>query len=510
MKRPSLSRNVIFNFLSWLLPLVATFFFTPKIVHGLGVEEYGLYALIAGFIAYSFNLSVSRAIPLYVANYRINNQMEKIGEAVSATLLINLVLGFTAIAIFTLFGNQLVKNVFQIQPEYQYEAKISLCLAGIALLFILVTQLFGMILQSLHRFDLFSSVSTIITFLIPLGNVILVLLKRGVVSLFVWNVFLMLINLIAYLWLSRKLLPETKITTKFSGGLVWEIVKYSGGVITYQALGNVLVVFERICITRINGQEELSYYVVPMTIALSLHGFVFSLVLVLFPMTTEANASKDTARLEKLYTRALKLLNVLVVFMVITLCVLSRELLTVWMGEAFAAHSTTNMILLTISFGIVAVGIVSVMLADSLGRPWLNVLLLSGWVVIAIPLMIFLAPKFGSVGVGYARFFSIVFTLPVYGFLIERLIFGKYLLGFWLKSILLLGLCGSVAGLVQYFLIARLSLSWFTVGITVFISGIIFLCSLFIIPYFDSEEKSWMTKLLRGDNQGIGKEELQT
>ena len=37
MKSVSTSRNVLFGFLGWLLPLGFTVVFTPVIVHGLGV-----------------------------------------------------------------------------------------------------------------------------------------------------------------------------------------------------------------------------------------------------------------------------------------------------------------------------------------------------------------------------------------------------------------------------------------------------------------------------------------
>lgn len=488
----NLPRNVIFNFVSWLLPIGATIIFTPIIVHGLGSENYGIYALVTGFIAYSFYLAVSRAIPVYVAEYRVKNQTEKIGEVVSATLAINLFIGFVALIFFLTSSPWLVKNVLQISHEHQREATLSFYLAGGTLLFMMVSQVFNSIPQALHRFDIYSSIALATTLLLQIGNVLLVLAGYHVVTLFVWNFVLMILNCVAYWIVAKRLLPEAKLTLRISRSMIWGIIKYSGGVITYQILANSLLIFERSWLTRTSGHESVTFYAVPMTIALSLHAFISSLALVIFPLATEANAQQNKERLKNIYTRSLKILNVLIVFPVVTLCVCSRPFLTVWMGANFANRSSEVLIFLTIAFGTVSVGIVTVILADGLGKPWFNALLLLSWILIAVPLMIWLTPKMNVVGSAYGRFFSIVLTIPIYILLIERWAFGKCLWFFWAKTVFLLGLFGGIAGLLQHLLISRLHLSWFTFGIIVGFSGLFFCVGLWKTYYFEKEEKDWL------------------
>src|SRR5829696_6511455 len=97
----SIVRNSIYGFSTWLLPLILSFVATPVIVRALGHEDYGIYALVLGFIAYSFNFNVGRAITKYVAEYSAVGEREKISEVISATLFINLTLGgFGVLAIF--------------------------------------------------------------------------------------------------------------------------------------------------------------------------------------------------------------------------------------------------------------------------------------------------------------------------------------------------------------------------------------------------------------------------
>ncbi len=78
-------RSAFFGFISWLLPLGLTFYATPLVVRRLGVEEYGLYALVLGFVSYSFTFSIGRAVTKYVAEFRATGETEKINEVLAAT-----------------------------------------------------------------------------------------------------------------------------------------------------------------------------------------------------------------------------------------------------------------------------------------------------------------------------------------------------------------------------------------------------------------------------------------
>ena len=492
----NLPRNVVINVLSWLLPLGVTLKVTPIIVYGLGIESYGIYALVMGFIAYSFYFAISRAIPVYIAEYRVTNQIEKVGEVISATLAINLFVGLFALLFFFIATDWLVMSVLNISPEFQRDARIAFYLAGCTVLFMMVSQVFSAIPMALHRFDIYSGITLVTTLLLQIGNVLLVLAEHDVVSLFIWNLILIALNCMVFWLIAKRLLPEVKITLSFPRALLWNIIKFSSGVVTYQVLANLLLIFERSWLIRTSGQESLTYYVVPMTVAICIHTFISSLAVVIFPLATEANAQQNKQRLKVIYTRSLKFLTVLIVFPVVALCVYSKPFLTVWMGADFAQHSAMALTLLSITFGLIAFGTVAWSLADGLGKPWFNALLVLSWLLIAAPLMIWLTPKINVVGSAYGRFFSTVLTIPIYTLLIERWIFGKCLWGFWGRIILFSGITGTVTGLIQHFLLLNVPVNWLTIGLITGLSGLLFCGSLWVTPYFDREEKAWLVSLI--------------
>src|SRR5437868_9045861 len=91
----SVFRNVIYGSLTWILPLGLSFVATPVIVRSLGDNDYGIYALILGFISYSFTFNFGRAITKYVAEYRVSGESEKIRDVISASFFLNVVIGLS-------------------------------------------------------------------------------------------------------------------------------------------------------------------------------------------------------------------------------------------------------------------------------------------------------------------------------------------------------------------------------------------------------------------------------
>ena len=95
----SIFRNVVYNFSTWLIPVVLSFYATRIIIQSLGESDYGIYALVLGFIGYSFNFSFGRAITKFTAEYRSSGENDKIKDVISATFFINLIVGIVGVAI---------------------------------------------------------------------------------------------------------------------------------------------------------------------------------------------------------------------------------------------------------------------------------------------------------------------------------------------------------------------------------------------------------------------------
>lgn len=443
----SLISNAFFSSLAWFLPLVLGFIATPIIVKKLGYENYGLFSLILGIISYSFTFGIGRAVTKYVAEYRVQNKNAEVSEIISATLWFSIILGVGAALLIVSFSDYIVADILQIENEKRGDARTGLYLACATIGFLMIGQVFQAVIQALHRFDRNSLLININGILLTAGNIALVYTGLGLTSLLVWNLTATVINCLLFYHSAKQILPEFQIKLRVSNDIVKLIFQYGLGIIGYQIFGNFLLVFERIWITRNLGAENLTYYVVPMSLAIYLHGLISSLILVVFPAFSELRDNRE--RLLNLYLKATKIIFALIVFLAVNLICASSLFLKIWISEDFSGKSYQLLIVHTMTFSLIAVLSVMWQLAEGLGHPRYNAVLSFIWMLIAIPLMILLIEPFENLGVALSRFAGVLMTSPLlyYG---EKLFFGAVQWRFWGKLLLTVTAAAIITAFVEY------------------------------------------------------------
>lgn len=490
----SILRNVAFGSLTWFLPLGLSFVATPVIVRSLGNSDYGIYALVLGFIGYSFTFSLGRAITKYIAEYRNTGESEKITNVIGISMVLNFVIGTIGVVVLCSLAPFLVRVVFSIDAAAQEKTITAMYLASAIIFVSMFSQIFNSMLQGIHRFDVYSKVYTTNSFFLIGGNLVLAFLGYGLLHLLAWNLAVLVIFAFVYAVIAKRLVPEFKFRFRFEKETVGLVLRYSSGVIAYQILANFLLLFERGWITHQLGTENLTYYVVPMSLGIYLHGFVSSLVLVIFPLASELK--DDRERLLKLYTKATKIIAMIVVFVMVSVLVNSRLFLHLWMGESFADNSSTLLILHVLAFGLTAIVSVSWQMTEGLGYPRYNVAIFSVCLVISIVLMILLTPAWGNIGVAIARlagfgttFFSI--------FLVERIFFRHVQTRFWSRLLGSLVLASVATAFVEYVISSSMGANWPIFLFSIFAGTAVFGFVLWLLGFVTADEKLLLKGIIR-------------
>lgn len=496
MKTINHSKNSIYTFLSWLLPLGLTFFATPYIVRGLGTVEYGLYALMLGFIAYSLSFNIGRAVTKYVIEFNASGETENVTKIISATFFLGLTIGTGGAAILFLGADFLVRNILSIENSLADKAVTGLHLVAVSIWFLIIGQVFVAIIQAVHRFDVYSFITTLTNIFFITGNVFLVWSGHDFLYLLGWNIVTNCVNAVSFLLYARKLQPGTAITLNFGREMLWLTIKYGLSIAGYQLFSNILFIFERVVIIRIEGTSNLTNYVLPMTLGVYLHSFIGSLAMNLMPYSSELFARKQILELEIIYKRISKIVVALVIFMVVSMAVGGRVFLTNWIDANFAEASYQVFIVQLVTFGMLAILIISWQFIEGYGLPYYNTISGFSWMIIAAPLMPWLTMHYGILGTSFARFIGGL-TIPITICLIEKKIFGKFIFGFWLRVLVSVGVCGLAVGALEFFLLRELPVNWFSFIGVISLCGIIFACGLLLTSYFSSEEKKWLKNLFK-------------
>jgi O-antigen/teichoic acid export membrane protein len=397
--------------------------------------------------------------------------------------------GATVLAVTARF---FVLNVLLIESHLQTKAILAFYLAAATVAVLMTQQVFTAVLQAIGRFDWFSHITTFFSTILSFGNLILVLAGGDAVILLWWNLGLTIGGAAAFYLATKKLLPEAKFGWRFRQETLWRVTGFSSGIVAYQMLGSLWLLFERSYLTRVLGTESLTFYAVPMTLAIYLQVFVNSLVLVLLPLVSEIGANQNQTRLLAIYERATKYVGLIVVFACIALIIGSRRFLGLWLGDEFAVRSNDVLIFHVLTFGSMAFGAVVWQINEGLGFTTRNALLVLVWTVSGVGLLLWLTPLYGLAGAAAARTAGVLITLPVIILLVELKTFGKILWKFWRKTLFGLIVAGSAGGAAQYFLLQSLPFSWIGLLLATFVGGISFLVCLFLTGFFSIEEGRWL------------------
>lgn len=494
-RKRRIAANTVFSLISWFFPLAVSFFATPIIVRGLGNENYGLYALITGFISYSFGFGIGKTAAKYVSEYKASGETEKISEVLSAIFWFSLAIGMFGTTIIAIFARFIASEVLQIPPDMLATATIALYLASGTIVVYMLSQVFQFSLQGLHRFDKYSILMNLYGILLNGGSIAIVWNGGEVLALLCWNLFVVCLICILFYISAKRLLPEARIRFRIEREMTVSVLKYGASIIMYQVFANLLLVFERGWITRKFGPEALTFYVVPMSLGIYLHGFTSTLILVLFPFVNELLADKE--KLTMLYQKASKIVIAVIAFCVTTLICGGKLFLGVWISREFAAESYVVLAVHVITFGLLAIVSISWQLAEGFGRASLNALCTFAWVAISVPLMILAAGYWHNEGIAVARLIGVLATLPLV-FYIEKRFLEHIAWKFWLRMLASIMAAVILTSFIEIHIFSRFDQSWLILILGALAGAGGYALVLLALGYLTREERGMLRDMFPG------------
>lgn len=469
---------------------------TPMIVRGLGNELYGLYAVIIGFIGYSFTFGIGKTAAKYVSEYRASGEYQKISEVISATFLLSLVTGCGGALIAAAIANYIVSNILLIPSQLHDTAVVAVYLACVTIVTLMISQVFQFVLQGLHRFDKYVMLTNFAGFLLNIGSVLLVLSGYGVVALVGWNLVVTFLVGCLFFLSARELLPEFRFTFRIGGEIRSSVWKYAVSIIAYQVFGNLLLLFERGWIVRRFGVGNVTFYVVPMTLGVYLHAFVGSLVLVLFPVLNELLERRE--KQVQVYQKASKIILTIVTFALVTSILLGRTFLGLWMTGEFAIASYIVLVIHVSTFSILALGTVAWQVTETFRRAWLNALLTFVWLATSVPLMIILSNTWQIGGVAAGRLIGVFMYLPFIAY-VERRFLGGIFWRFWGHTLLRMPLACALAALIEWICLGGIGPNWLGLVVSGIAGLAIYTAVLYFTGFVTEDERDVFRELLRAE-----------
>ena len=360
-KRKILIRNVIYGFAAQSILLLLKLATTPYIVHGLGVEVYGILSIclvINGF-ASMLDFRIGQAIIKFISEHYAKNDQPEIERIIKTSLLFYLIVGLAGGILIIAAAPLFILVVFKI-PDYLQELSYFAFYMTALIFFIKIrTNLFQSITMALQRFDIFNKIYTGLMCAEVSGSVLLLYKGYHLKAILVWHAIIALIQFIAFNKVTKGLLLHIRFNFGFNIKIFKKLFSFGSKVLIQDTSGRIIAVTDKILIGSFLSIGYLPFYIIPYNIALNLQLVIMNFVQIIFPEASGLYGQRHKQALEKLYFKAGKYLFIILFPITSLLVIFAKPLLYYWIGPDFAQNSAFVLQVLSLSIFILCSGSLS-------------------------------------------------------------------------------------------------------------------------------------------------------
>lgn len=323
--------------------MLAALAFIPLLVQALGLERFGLLALIWMGVGYFslFDLGLGKALTHQIATRLANQEQETIPNLVRTGVLALAGLGVLAMLVVAILTPWLVPNVFSVPEDMQEEAMWSFWILALSLPAVLVSAGLAGTLEGYERFR------TLAFIRMPLGIsnfVVPALIAVFTPSLIAITLALVLSRFTA-LWVLHRVVQLSLTASRHDAqpprppreDLI-TLLRFGGWITVSHVVGPILVYFDRFFISALIGLSAVAHYVTPYEVLSRMMVLPQAIMAVLFPAMAQAIAQRS-ASIPLLAAGASKAMFLAMLPPTLGATLFAEELLSLWLDPAFAKES---------------------------------------------------------------------------------------------------------------------------------------------------------------------------
>ncbi|HXT16673.1 MAG TPA: flippase [Gemmatimonadaceae bacterium] len=365
-----LAHNTALNFAGQVAPMAAALVSTPLLIHGLGIDRFGVLTLawvIVGYFGF-VDLGLGRALTHAVAS-RLGSQQEEELETLGWTaLMLMFALGTVGALVLTVATPALVGRVMHIPDALQPETTRAFYILAASLPIVVSTAGFRGIIEAHQHFGIATALRiplAVFSYVAPLA--VLPFTKRldAVILVLVLGRFMgwaahFTVCIKRYWFLSRRIIVRRHV--------VLPLLRVGGWMTVSNVVSPLMTYVDRFFVSARFPMADVAYYGTPYDAVSKLLTFPTAVVGVLFPAFAESFA-KSRERTIVLFNAGIRTMLIVLFPAVLILVTLPHEILLLWIRRADVAQAGAP-VLQWIAVGVLinAVGYVGFVALQGVGR----------------------------------------------------------------------------------------------------------------------------------------------
>ncbi len=337
------------NYGGRVVTLAVWFVLTPIIYSHLGSTNYGLWALVASFVAYGnlADLGIASAIVKYVAEYRAHGDSETASELVATALWLYSGLAVAVVVVGVILA-PLVPHVIDVSARERSTASWLVVITAVGVAVQLPSNCAISVLRGLNRFDLINLIVSLAMVALASSIIVILTLGGGVLAITAVVIPLTMLWIPPTIWLIHRTAPDLRFG--FRGARrshARRVMLFSSALFGIQVAQVLKLQSDEIVIGASLPVRNVSPYSVARKLS-SLPGqLTDQFVFVLLPLASRLHAEGDASLLREIYLSGMRVTLALFSIVGTALIIFARPFLLAWVPAA--ASSADIVVLLTVA-----------------------------------------------------------------------------------------------------------------------------------------------------------------
>ena len=347
-------RSVFSNWVGRACAIVITFFLTPFVVHTLGDESYGVWAILMSFTSYYAlaDMGVRAAAVKYISQYVGKDDRESTSKIVITTLFVYLAIS-TCLSLVVVLIACVFPYVIELSEATPATVRWVILLSGGAVAVQFFGQVFSATLHAYQRFDLTNVVSICSQLIKAVAYVAVLNAGFGLVGMAVVTLAATVIAQFCLATFAIRLLGGLPFSKRYFDREMLKLVfGFAGTSFLTNTARRFTQYFGTIIIGVIYGPAAVAFYAIPES--LSRHALSFSkgVTSVIDPLASQLESQGRQKSLVKLLIIAPRFLLAYSLSVAVLFVTHGKQFVGFWIGPEYAAESYP--VLCILSFSIVA------------------------------------------------------------------------------------------------------------------------------------------------------------
>ncbi|MBN1872457.1 MAG: flippase [Candidatus Omnitrophica bacterium] len=414
-------RNTFFNIIGRLWGMIVLFLLTPYVVGKIGIERYGVWAIIGAFTGYFglLDFGLKNSFKKYIAEFNAKDDRETVNKIINTGFVFYALLSLILIASSYVFIKPII-GFFNI-PSHLYEETAFVFFLGIVLFGVINTlNPFESVQIGLQRFDINNILSIICMTLSAFGTIFFLEAGYGLTGLMLNNVIIAAIRGAISFIIAFRIYPYFRFNPiKFDAGIFKKLFDF-GYKMQITSVANIFAhQTDKVLITYFLSVSLVSFYHLGCSIIHYLMVIPNLLSSALMPAFSDVEARGQREKLISIHNRCTKYISFVVVPMFVFAIVISDHFMKMWMGPGYETSGYVIRIL-AVGWLFNALAVVSVSTCMAINKPHFMSISAAIMVCVNVFLSIILIKLFGFYGSPWGTTFAVGIGTMIFIVLLHR------------------------------------------------------------------------------------------